>query len=96
MADNANTLQLSLIDDILKGNFNDAEKVLHQNLAIKQNNVLDQEKIKMAGQIFNNIPAEDDEDIDLSDEEIEDALADESEDEEVDDESSEDDDEEEE
>ena len=94
MADDA--IQLDLIDDILKGNFNSAEKVLHQTLAQKQNDVLDQEKIKMAGQIFNNVP-EDDEEIELSDEEIDAAIEDEDESEEeseddVDDESSEEDD----
>jgi len=94
MADN--TLTLDLINDILKGNLNAAENSLHQSLAVKQNDALDQEKIKMAGQIFNNVPAEeDDEDIEISDEELEDAIADEEseeevENEEVDDESSED------
>lgn len=91
MADN--TLTANLINDILKGNLNAAENALHQTLTVKQNDILDQEKIKMAGQIFNNIPPEDDEDIDLSDEELEDAIADEeveNEDEQVDDESSED------
>jgi hypothetical protein len=92
MADN--TLTLDLINDILKGNLNAAENSLHQSLAVKQNDVLDQEKIKMAGQIFNDVPAEEeDEDIEISDEELEDAIADEEseeENEEVDDESSED------
>lgn len=102
MADN--TLTLDLINDILKGNLNAAENSLHQSLAVKQNDALDQEKIKMAGQIYNNVPAEDDdEDIEISDEELEDAIADEEsadeeseevEDEEVDDESSEDEEEE--
>jgi hypothetical protein len=94
MADD--TIQLDLIDDIIKGNFNNAEKALHQTLAQKQNDVLDQEKIKMAGQIFNNVP-EDDEEVELSDEEIDAAIEDEDESEEeseddVDDESSEEDD----
>jgi dethiobiotin synthetase len=96
MADD--TIQLDLIDDIIKGDFNSAEKVLHQTLAQKQNDVLDQEKIKMAGQIFNNIEPEDDEEVELSDEEIENALTDdeteEGSEENVDNESSEDDDEE--
>ena len=101
MADD--TIQLDLIDDIIKGNFNNAEKALHQTLAQKQNDVLDQEKIKMAGQIFNNVEPEDDEEVELSDKEIENALADdETEDEseeteeDVDDESSDGDDDEEE
>jgi dethiobiotin synthetase len=101
MADD--TIQLDLIDDIIKGNFNNAEKALHQTLAQKQNDVLDQEKIKMAGQIFNNVKPEDDEEVELSDEEIENALTDdETEDEseeteeDVDDESSDGDDDEEE
>ena len=94
MADD--TIQLDLIDDIIKGNFNNAEKALHQTLAQKQNDVLDQEKIKMAGQIFNNVP-EDDEEVELSDEEIDAAIEDEDESEEeseddVDDGSSEEDD----
>ena len=94
MADD--TIQLDLIDDIIKGNFNNAEKALHQTLAQKQNDVLDQEKIKMAGQIFNNVP-EDDEEVELSDEEIDAAIEDEDKSEEeseddVDDESSEEDD----
>ena len=92
MADN--TLTANLIDDILKGNLNAAENALHQTLTVKQNDILDQEKIKMAGQIFNNVPAEeDDEDIEISDEELEDAIADEeveNEDEEINDETSED------
>ena len=82
MADN--TLTLDLINDILKGNLNAAENSLHQSLAVKQNDVLDQEKIKMAGQIFNDVPAEEeDEDIEISDEELEDAIADEESEEEV-------------
>ena len=95
MADDA--IQLDLIDDILKGNFNSAEKVLHQTLAQKQNDVLDQEKIKMASQVFNGVQPEDDEEVELSDEEIDAAIEDEDESEEeseddVDDESSEEDD----
>jgi hypothetical protein len=73
-----NTLTLDLINDILKGNLNAAENSLHQSLAVK----------------FNDVPAEEeDEDIEISDEELEDAIADEEseeENEEVDDESSED------
>jgi len=95
MADN--TLTADLIDDILKGNLNAAENALHQTLTIKQNNALDQEKIKLSGQIFNNQPIEDDEDEDeeLSDEEIDDIVdgADEEDlldDEDLDDETSED------
>lgn len=92
MADD--TMQLDLINDILAGNFNNAEKALHQSLLQKQNDVLDQEKIKIAGQIFNNIqPEEDDE---LSDEEIDNAAAEDEEvesEEETDNESSEDEDE---
>ena len=72
MADDA--IQLDLIDDILKGNFNSAEKVLHQTLAQKQNDVLDQEKIKMASQVFNGAQPEDDEEVELSDEEIDAAI----------------------
>ena len=94
MADN--TLTADLIDDILKGNLNAAENALHQTLTIKQNDALDQEKIKLSGQIFNNQPIEDDEDEDeeLSDEEIDDIVdgADEEDlldDEDLDDESSE-------
>ena len=95
MADDA--IQLDLIDDILKGNLNNAEKILHQTLAQKQNDVLDQEKIKMADQIFNGIQPEDDDEVELSDEEIDAAIEDDEDDEEeseenVDDESSEEDD----
>ena len=74
MADDA--IQLDLIDDIIKGNFNNAEKALHQTLAQKQNDVLDQEKIKMAGQIFNGVQPEEDEEVELSDEEIDAAIED--------------------
>ena len=93
MADN--TLTADLIDDILKGNLNAAENALHQTLTIKQNNALDQEKIKLSGQIFNNQTIEDDEDEELSDEEIDDIVdgADEEDlldDEDLDDETSED------
>lgn len=89
MADDA--IQLDLIDDILKGNFNNAEKIIHQNLAQKQNDILDQEKIKLAGQIFNNVEPENDEEVEISDEEIDNAIEDEEveSEEEVDDESSE-------
>jgi hypothetical protein len=91
MADDA--IQLDLIDDILKGNLNNAEKILHQTLAQKQNDVLDQEKIKMAGQIFNDVQPEDDDEVELSDEEINAAIEDDEEESEenVDDESSEED-----
>jgi len=90
-----NTLTADLIDDILKGNLNAAENALHQTLTIKQNNALDQEKIKLSGQIFNNQPIEDELEVDeeefeeLSDEELEN-LADEADDEDLDDETSED------
>jgi len=92
MADN--TLTADLIDDILKGNLNAAENALHQTLTIKQNDALDQEKIKLSGQIFNNQPIEDDEDEELTDEEIDDIVDDADEenlldDEDLDDESSE-------
>ena len=91
MADDA--IQLDLIDDILKGKLNNAEKILHQTLAQKQNDVLDQEKIKMAGQIFNGVQPEDDDEVELSDEEINAAIEDDEEESEenVDDESSEED-----
>lgn len=89
MADN--TLTANLIDDILKGNLNAAENALHQTLTVKQNDILDQEKIKLSGQIFNNKPPEDededefeedDEDIEISDDELENVSLDDDEEEE--------------
>ena len=65
-----------LINNILAGNFNNAEKMLHQNLAQKQNDLLDQEKIKMAGQIYNNVQPEEDEEVELTDDDIENAIDD--------------------
>jgi len=73
MADNINTL----VDDILKGNYNNAENILKNTLVMKQNDALDQEKIKIANQLYDNVPPEEDdeEEIDLTDEEIDDAIA---------------------
>jgi hypothetical protein len=74
MSDTA--VQLDLIDDILNGDFNKAEDKMKAGLALKQNVLLDQEKIKLSGQVFNNafqeeIPVEGDE---LTDEEVDDAI----------------------
>jgi len=77
MADNAITNDL--INSILAGSFNNAEKMLHQNLAQKQNDLLDQEKIKMAGQMYNNVQPEEDEEVELTDDDIENAIDDEAE-----------------
>jgi len=74
MADN--TLTADLIDNILAGNLNAAENALQQTLAIKQNDALDQEKIKLSGQIFNNQPPEDEDELDIDEEEF-DKLSDE-------------------
>jgi len=75
MADD--TITNDLINNILAGNFNSAEKIVHQNLAQKQNDLLDQEKIKMAGQIYNNVQPEEAEEVELTDDEIENAIDDE-------------------
>jgi transcriptional regulator of heat shock response len=91
MADN--TITVDFIDHILNKNLNAAENALNQSLASKQNDVLDQEKIKLANQIFNKVEPEDQE-VEISDDELENIVADDeeqSEEEEIDnDESSED------
>jgi hypothetical protein len=78
----SDTIQLDLIDDILNGDFNKAGDKMKAGLALKQNVLLDQEKIKLSGQVFNNafhdeLPREGDhflEDDELTDEELDDAI----------------------
>jgi hypothetical protein len=60
------------IDSIAAGDFNQSEKLFNDLLADKMNDALESEKIAVADTIFNGVEPEDD--IELSDEEIEDEL----------------------
>ena len=92
--DNPNYIQ-DLIKASLDKDYNHANKIFGEVMTIKMSDLLDQEKVKMADQVYNGVPEEEEpipEDEDLKD----DAEEDEDEDEEVDSEEPTDDEEEEE
>ena len=91
---NTNHIQ-DLIKASLEKDYNHANKIFGEVMTIKMSDLLDQEKVKMADQVYNGVPEEEEpipEDEDLKD----DAEEDEDEDEEVDSEEPTDDEEEEE
>ena len=82
----------SFIDAVAQQDFNQANSVFNDMIGQRMSDALDQEKIAVAGQIFNNeepeeLEASEDEDVeDFTDEEIDDAIDDlEDEDDDVDD-----------
>lgn len=65
------------INSIQQQNFNQANKHFEDIIGDRLQDTLDQAKIRLAGQMFNDQPEEDDSDLDISDEELDELLADE-------------------
>lgn len=61
-----------LINHVTDKNFAKAEPIFHDLIQHKMNDAFEAEKIKVAGQIFNNDPDEDEDDFDLDDEDLDD------------------------
>ena len=61
----------NFINSIIDQDFNNANTSFEEILAMKQVDILDQEKIRLANAVYNN-PEEDAEDEEMADEEIED------------------------
>jgi FKBP-type peptidyl-prolyl cis-trans isomerase (trigger factor) len=65
-----------LINHVTDKNFAKAEPIFHDLIQHKMNDAFEAEKIKVAGQIFNNDPEEDEDDedfeLDLDDEDFDD------------------------
>ena len=82
MPDNVDTIE-DLVKHSLEKDYNKANEIFGNVMTVKMNDILDQTKAKLAGEIYNDVPPEDEEidDEDLEDDE-DDAEAEESGDEE--------------
>jgi len=88
--DNGNHIQ-DLIRSALEKDYNNANKTFGEVMTIKMSDLLDQEKIRMADQVYNNAEEESEEDEEILDDESEEEESeDESEDESEEDEELED------
>ena len=58
-----------LIKASLEKDYNNANKIFGEVMTIKMTDLLDQEKVKMADQVYNGVEAEPEEDPELNDEE---------------------------
>lgn len=84
--DNRNHIQ-DLIKSALEKDYNNANKTFGEVMTIKMSDLLDQEKIRMADQVYNDAEEESEEDEEILDDESEEESEDESEeDEELEDE----------
>ena len=83
MSDNLKTENSfeDLVDAALAQDYNKANEIFGAAITAKQNDILDQEKVKVAGQIFNG---EEDEDVEDDDEDAEDLVDDNSDQEDTD------------
>ena len=65
--------QTNSIQDLIKASldkdYNNANKIFGEVMTIKMSDLLDQEKVKMANQVYNGVEEEPEEDPDLNDEE---------------------------
>ena len=57
-----------LIQQAMDQDFNNANKTFQDVMTIKMSDLLDQEKVRLADQIYNGIEPENEEDLDLEDE----------------------------
>ena len=84
------------IQDLIKASldqdYNHANKVFGEVMTIKLSDLMDQEKVRMADQVYNGAPAEEEE-VDPSDEDLEDDTEESEEDEDKDEDAEEDDEE---
>jgi hypothetical protein len=85
--DNRNHIQ-DLIKAALDKDYNNANKTFGEVMTIKMSDLLDQEKIKMADQVYNGAEEEEEEDLEIDTEELEELENDVEESEEDDDENS--------
>ena len=71
--DDVNTIE-DLVKFSLEKDYNKANEIFGNVMTVKMNDVLDQTKAKLAGEIYNDVPPEDEEidDEDLEDEDLED------------------------
>ena len=71
--DDVNTIE-DLVKYSLEKDYNKANEIFGNVMTVKMNDVLDQTKAKLAGEIYNDVPPEDEEidDEDLEDEDLED------------------------
>ena len=60
------------IQDLIKASldkdYNNANKIFGEVMTIKMSDLLDQEKVKLADQIYNGVPAEEEEEAEIDDE----------------------------
>jgi hypothetical protein len=68
--DNRNHIQ-DLIKAALDKDYNNANKTFGEVMTIKMSDLLDQEKIKMADQVYNGAEEEEEEDLEIDTEELE-------------------------
>ena len=71
--DDVNTIE-DLVKHSLEKDYNKANEIFGNVMTVKMNDILDQTKAKLAGEIYNDVPPEDEEidDEDLEDEDLED------------------------
>ena len=81
------------IQDLIKASldkdYNNANKIFGEVMTVKMSDLLDQEKVKMADQIYNGVEQEPEEDPELNNEDESEEIEDEDESEEIEDEESE-------
>lgn len=70
-----------LIKASLEKDYNNANKIFGEVMTIKMTDLLDQEKVKMADQVYNGVEEEPEEDPELNDEEESEEIEDEAEEE---------------
>ena len=65
--DNPNYIQ-DLIKASLDKDYNHANKIFGEVMTIKMSDLLDQEKVRLADQIYNGVPEEEEEEVEVDDE----------------------------
>ena len=65
--DDPNHIQ-DLIKASLEKDYNHANKIFGEVMTLKMSDLLDQEKVKLADQIYNGVPAEEEEEAEIDDE----------------------------
>ena len=70
--ENAEQEDTNPIQDLIKASldkdYNNANKIFGEVMTIKMSDLLDQEKVKLADQIYNGVPAEEEEEAEIDDE----------------------------
>lgn len=86
--DDPNHIQ-DLIKASLEKDYNHANKIFGEVMTIKMGDLLDQEKVRLADQIYNGVPEEEEEEVEVDDEDNMEDPEDEVEEEEIEDEAEE-------